>query len=224
MDIVDKLKRDRRERLGEFLGGLVQDRDELVNYTPPNRTTLLGDRSQTPASVQFVQDYGDFLPVVGDIAGVAEVGQELSKDDPNYPLAAALGLATAVGAVPVVGDTVARGVVAGAERLADAVPSDVKYATRSLLEGDLGGVREAFYEGGVPVGVGADAVNAAGPAMSYDDLEVLDMRDFVGATFSPALADLTKTGGFYEGILSTIVTDGYLFMLCSISQTLLITS
>ena len=86
--------RDRRERLGEFLGGLVQDRDELVNYTPPaNRTTLLGDRSQTPASVQFVQDYGDFLPVVGEITGAMQkLGQELSKDDPNYPLAAALGL------------------------------------------------------------------------------------------------------------------------------------
>lgn len=37
--------------------------------------------------------------------------------------------------------------------------SDVKYATRSLAEGDLDGVREAFYEGGVPVGVGADAVD-----------------------------------------------------------------
>lgn len=152
--------RDRRERLGEFIGGLVQDRDELVNYTPPaNRTTLLGDRSQTPASVQFVQDYGDFLPVVGDITGAMDLGQELSKDDPNYPLAAALGLGTVVGTVPVVGDTLARGVVAGAERLADAVPSDVKYATRSLLEGDLEGVRDAFYEGGVPVGVGADAVD-----------------------------------------------------------------
>lgn len=37
--------------------------------------------------------------------------------------------------------------------------SDVKYATRSLAEGDLDGVKEAFYDGGVPVGVGADAVD-----------------------------------------------------------------
>ena len=36
--------------------------------------------------------------------------------------------------------------------------SDAKYAARSLAEGDLEGVRDAFYEGGVPVGVGADAV------------------------------------------------------------------
>lgn len=199
--------RDRRERLGEFLGGLVQDRDELVNYTPPaNRTSLLGDRSQTPASVQFVQDYGDFLPIVGEMTGAIDVGEELSKDDPNYPLATALAAATAVGAVPVVGDTVARGIVSGAEKLFDAVPSDVKYATRSLLEGDLGGVKDAFYEGGVPVGVGANAVNAAGEVMDYNDLEVLDMRDFVGATFSPALADLTKTGGFYGGIDSAGTT------------------
>lgn len=156
----------------DFLSGLVQDRDELVNYTPPdNRTSLLGNREQTPVSVQFMKDYGDFLPVVGDITGAAEVGQELSKDDPNYPLAAALGLATVVGAVPVVGDTVARGIVSGAERLADAVPSDVKYATRSLLEGEPRGVLEAFQRGGNPQSVGAEAVNVDGQPFGATEAE-----------------------------------------------------
>jgi len=84
--------------------------------------------------------------------------------------------------------------------------SDVKYATRSLAEGDLEGVRDAFYEGGVPVGVGADAVNPAGEVMSYSDVEVLDPRDVIGATFSPTPADLTKTGGFYTGIDSSGTT------------------
>lgn len=155
LDFLTLPAKERRERLGEFVGGLVQDRDELVNYEAPQRTSLLGDRTETPSSVQFVQDYGDFLPVVGDIAGVSEVGQELSKDDPNYPLAAALGLATVAGVVPVVGDVAAKGVANVARKTLDAVPSDVKYATRSAVEGDMGGIIDAFRSGGTPQSVGA---------------------------------------------------------------------
>lgn len=194
----------------DYLSGLVQDRDELVNYTPPvNRTSLLGNRSQTPVSVQVMQDYGDFLPVVGDITGVADLGQELSKDDPNYPLAAALGLATVVGAVPVVGDTVARGVVTGAERLLDAVPSDVKYAARSVLEGEPRGVLEAFGGSGEPRGVGAEAVNRAiSEAEAYQNL--LQNRRNV-QMYSPSLRaaqNLPQNKGTYEQLRKWMLANG----------------
>jgi len=189
----------------DFLSGLVQDRDELVNYQPPvNRTSLLGNRTQTPASVQFVKDYGDFLPVVGDITGAAEVGQELSKDDPNYPLAAALGLATVVGAVPVVGDTVARGIVSGAQKIADAVPSDVKYATRSLMEGEPRGVLEAFQEGGQPQSVGAAGIgDNGGPP--------LDEVPTRASLFSPSLRaaeNLKQNKGTYEQMRGMLLKGG----------------
>jgi hypothetical protein len=207
----------------DFLSGLVQDRDELVNYQPPvNRTSLLGNRTQTPASVQFVQDYGDFLPVVGDITGAAEVGQELSKDDPNYPLAAALGLATVVGAVPVVGDTVARGIVSGAKGIADAVPSDVKYATRSLLEGEPRGVLEAFQSGRTPQSVGAEAVNVDGQPFGATEAErrlmeqrIAQMEDMKNRSqvrmYSPSLRAakrLPQEKGTYEQLRKWMIDKG----------------
>ena len=146
----------------EFLGGLVQDRDELVDYVAPPRTSLLGDRSQTPVSVGFIDEYGDFIPGYGDAQAVIDVGEELSKDDPNYPLAGALAAAAAVGAVPVVGDTVARGITTAARKTMDAVPSDVIYAARSARDGDLGGIFEAFKPGGIPNSVGARGIGDNG--------------------------------------------------------------
>ena len=207
----------------DFLSGLVQDRDELVNYQPPvNRTSLLGNRTQTPVSVQFMKDYGDFLPVVGEITGATEVGQELSKDDPNYPLAAALGLATVVGAVPVVGDTVARGIVSGAQKIADAVPSDVKYATRSLLEGEPRGVLEAFQGGGTPQSVGAEAVNVDGQPFGATEAErrlmeqrIAQMEDQKNRSrvrmYSPSLRAakrLPQEKGTYEQLRKWMIDKG----------------
>jgi hypothetical protein len=190
MDFFDFLalpSKERRERLGEFVGGLVQDRDELVNYEAPQRTSLLGDRTQTPSSVQFVQDYGDFLPIVGEATGAIEVGEELSKENPNYPLASALAAATAVGAVPVVGDTVARGITSVARKTLDAVPSDVKYATRAVVEGDMGGIIDAFRSGGVPKSVGA--------ASTKRDVSFEEAPMIVQHNMTPKGLEISKTIG-----------------------------
>ena len=116
--------RERREELGNFVGGLFENdgsyrRALSQNEIPLNFQNVYGNRTATPSSVQFLQDYGDFLPVVGDVAGVADVAQELSSEDPNYPLAAGLGAATAISAVPVVGDAAGRAVASGARSLFD---------------------------------------------------------------------------------------------------------
>ncbi len=116
--------RERREELGNFVGGLFENdgsyrRALSQNEIPSNFQNVYGNRTATPSSVQFLQDYGDFLPVVGDVAGVADVAQELSSEDPNYPLAAGLGAATAISAVPVVGDAAGRAVASGARSLFD---------------------------------------------------------------------------------------------------------
>lgn len=116
--------RERREELGNFVGGLFQNdgsyrRALSQNEIPSNFQNVYGNRTATPSSVQFLQDYGDFFPVVGDVAGVADVAQELTSEDPNYPLAAGLGLATAVGAVPYAGDLAAKGISSGAKSLFD---------------------------------------------------------------------------------------------------------
>lgn len=116
--------RERREELGNFVGGLFENdgsyrRALSQNEIPSNFQNVYGNRTATPSSVQFLQDYGDFLPVIGDVAGVADVAQELTSEEPNYPLAAGLGLATAAGAVPVVGDAAGRAVASGARSLFD---------------------------------------------------------------------------------------------------------
>jgi len=148
--------RERREELGNFAGSMF----ETVFGTPEEREAtrqklrqppsggytdiyqnsfLARNRNQTPFSVQFLKDYGDFMPVIGDFAGVADVAQELTSEEPNYPLAGALGLATAVGAVPYAGDLAARGISSGARSLFD-VASRIE-VDPSTVGMNLGNVR-----------------------------------------------------------------------------------
>ena len=74
----------------------------------------------------------DFTPIIGDIKGgyetVQMIGEELSKEDPNYYMIGALGglgaAATIIGLVPGVGDLAKTAIMAGARRVAQGA-SDV---------------------------------------------------------------------------------------------------
>ena len=74
----------------------------------------------------------DFTPIIGDIKGgyetVQMIGEELSKEDPNYYMIGALGglgaAATIIGLVPGVGDVAKTAIMAGARRVAQGA-SDV---------------------------------------------------------------------------------------------------
>ena len=74
----------------------------------------------------------DFTPIIGDIKGgyetVQMIGDELSKEDPNYYMIGALGglgaAATIIGLVPGVGDVAKTAIMAGARRVAQGA-SDV---------------------------------------------------------------------------------------------------
>jgi hypothetical protein len=88
-------------------------------YADIYRSSVLARKKEEPASVGFARDYMDFLPGIGDVIGAGEVAQELTSEDPNYPLATALGAATVIGAVPVVGDFVARAVAKTAQNVFD---------------------------------------------------------------------------------------------------------
>lgn len=127
---------------------------------PPQFRNIYGDRTQPATSVQAAQDFGDFVPGYGDVLGLLDLGSELSKDDPNYKLAGLLALGSAVGLIPGAGDVLQKGIVNAAERISEAVPSDVKYAARSIGEGDLGGVLEALQKGGQTRSVGAASAKA----------------------------------------------------------------
>ena len=60
-------------------------------------------------------------PVIGDAMAAKEVYDELTKDDPNYFLAGALGGAALVGLVPGLGDAAANAIRAGAKKAAETV-------------------------------------------------------------------------------------------------------
>lgn len=160
-----------------FFDNLISDgsyrRALTEEEIPPQFRNVFGDRTEPAASVQAMEDFGDFVPGYGDVVGVMDLATELSKENPNYPLAAALGVGSLVGLVPGAGDVVQRGIVGAAERIGEAVPSDVKYAGRSIAEGDLRGFLDAFLPGGEAQSLSADVVRqpfdmGRGPVPSVD--------------------------------------------------------
>jgi len=113
--------------------------------------------------------------------------------------AGAAGMAlSAAEAIPLAGGALKAG-KRGVISALDQVPSDVIYAGRSLAEGDMRGVLEAFGEGGQAQSLSA-AATPAGKVTPYSDIPIIDPRDLVGAKISPTPADLTRAGEYYEGI------------------------
>ena len=119
---------------------------------------LSRNSDQMPLSVQGAQAAQDFIPGIGDAIALGEAGQALSRGE----LAAAglLGTGALVGLVPGAGDALARPIMAAGRKVADAIPSEALYAGRSLAEGDMRGVLDAFTPSRPAQGLGADAVEA----------------------------------------------------------------
>lgn len=129
---------------------------------------LARNKDRTPVSVGFAQDYIDFVPFIGDVLGAGEVVQELQKDEPNYPLATALGAATVIGTIPAVGDPIARGVENAARYVLESpITADIVGGLRAIPDLDVD-----FLTGrGDPAlaqGVGADVPKAP---LTFDDVE-----------------------------------------------------
>lgn len=186
-----------------FFDNLISDgsyrRALTEEEIPPQFRNVFGDRAEPAASVRAMENFGDFVPGYGDVVGVMDLAAELSKENPNYPLAAALGVGSLVGLVPGAGDVVQRGIVGAAERIGEAVPSDVKYAGRSIAEGDLRGFLDAFLPGGEAQSVGAAAVDDL-PDLKITEAPRITPSDLEGARIIPTVADLTRAGDYYTGI------------------------
>ena len=124
---------------------------------------LSRNSDQMPLSVQGAQVAQDFIPGIGDAIAFGEAGQALSRGE----LAAAglLGTGALVGLVPGAGDALARPIMAAGRKVADAIPSEALYAGRSLAEGDMRGVLDAFAPSRPAQGLGADVVATGVPVM-----------------------------------------------------------
>jgi|13_taG_2_1085334.scaffolds.fasta_scaffold00484_25 hypothetical protein len=197
-------------------------------------SSFLARQKEEPASVGFARDYMDFLPVIGDVLGAGEVAQELTSEDPNYPLAAALGAATVVGAVPVIGDPVARAVANTAQKVFDSpFAGEIIGGVRGVLDRDIEFLR-GRGDPALAQGVGADVPGRA--PVTFDDVEAameaeatvpaqavapevsqapidqqvvaaprITPQDLLDARIIPTVADLTRAGGFYKGIDSSLI-------------------
>lgn len=92
----------------------------------------------------------------------------------------------------------------GVEQAAVDALSDAKYATRSLLEGDLGGVKEAFYEGGVPESLGAASSNI------FEDLYNPDVNKVKKEVLDPAQLSKQKLPDYVGNIEYEVTPTGNL--------------
>ena len=145
----------------------------------------IGGRGADQNELAFARDFMGF----GDAYAGAGIGRGMNALD-DLVDAGADGLAYA-----------GRGAADVARRSVDAIPSDVMYAGRSLAEGDMRGVLDAFTPSrpaqSLSAGAAApfDIQNA--PLASIPRLEPKDLLD---ARIIPTVADLTRTGGYYTGI------------------------
>jgi len=156
---------------------------------------LSRNSDQMPLSVQGAQVAQDFIPGIGDAIALGEAGQALSRGE----LAAAglLGTGALVGLVPGAGDALARPIVAAGRKVVDAIPSDAIYAGRSLAEGDMRGVLDAFAPSRPAQGLSAD-VNRPSQNIPRQITEnnVISAVDRLSAEDLAAAEPFTRASGF----------------------------
>ena len=178
--------------------------NDLAYYIPPELRQLVGlladstptasmGRAGAAATSLLAPDrtgmerFGDFGEMLSETAGVAAPLMVAKRA--AIPAAEAIQEALLGVSVP----------AREAGRLAvDAIPSEAIYAGRSLAEGDMRGLLDAFSPTREYQSLSAGAT--AGRVTPYSDIPVIDPRDLIGAKISPTPADLTRAGEFFEGI------------------------
>lgn len=170
MNLIDFLKvggQERRRMLDEYVDDL-----NLERFLPPNLRPagqFVNEMNPVNAMGNAMQD----ASVVFDpkqtnsarLAAARDMGMEMAMTLAPAALVRLGYLAAPAGLV----ETFALPV--GVDQLATDALSDVKYATRSLLEGEPRGVLEAFQRGGNPQSVGAEAVNVDGQPFGATEAE-----------------------------------------------------
>lgn len=153
-----------------------------------------GERDFTGAdAARFI---AEMTPIVGDAMAAKELWEEATSENPNWGLVGLLGGATVLGLIPGVGDAAAKAVKAGARGLLDAVPSDAIYAGRSLVDGDMRGLLDAFGGAGEP----ARSLSAASSNVprQMPTNNVLDPVDRLTAEQLAEATPFERTSGFAE--------------------------
>lgn len=165
---------------------------------------LLGNRTEATAGVSAMQSVvpsreqarflAEMTPILGDAMSAKELWDEATSESPNWALVGALGGATVVGLIPGLGDAAAKAITSGAKAVANAVPSDLIYAGKSLVDGDMGGVLDALTPGGEARSLSA-AANQDIPRQLPEN-NVLSPVDSLTQADLDAATPFTRTSGF----------------------------
>ena len=124
-----------------------------------------------------------------------EIWDEATSENPNWGLVGLLGGATVVGLIPGIGPAAAKAVKSGARAALSKVPSDVIYAGKSLAEGDMRGLLDAFGESGQAQSLSAASSNVPRQMPSNN---VLDPVDRLTSEQLSAAVPFERTSGFAE--------------------------
>lgn len=132
----------------------------------------------------------DFTPIIGDIKGgyetVQMIGEELSKENPNYYLIGAMGglgaAATIIGLVPGAGDAAQKAIMQGTKMMAERsgqLAGELTGTARAIRDGDLEFIRGR----GNPEnsqGVGADVVRKDPSKAKMEELDPIRQNSSKG--------------------------------------------
>jgi hypothetical protein len=137
----------------------------------------------------------EMTPIVGDAMAAKEIWDEATSENPNWGLVGLLGGATVIGLIPGIGPAAAKAVKSGARAALSKVPSDVIYAGKSLAEGDMRGLLDAFGESGQAQSLSAASSNVPRQMPSNN---VLDPVDRLTSEQLSAAVPFDRTSGFAE--------------------------
>jgi len=151
--------------------GLLSAKD-YAGYADEGRRLAVDVPNVTPMdAARFI---AEATPIIGDAMAAKEIYDEATSENPNWALVGALGGATVLGLFPGIGDAAAKAVKSGARAAFDQVPSDVIYAGKSLAEGDMRGVLDAFGKGGEAQSLSAASSNVPRQMPSNNVLDAVD--------------------------------------------------
>ena len=223
MAVLDFFSREagqrRRQLLDEYIG------ENIEQFIPPNLRALAGFVSEANP-VRGMQDAVTSSRVVFDpeqtrearLRAAADMGMDMAFAVSPAVLARMGYLTPVAGAMESLlgGSPTTEAIKEEAgKRVADATG-----IARSVASGDMETLGEVFQRSG-----DAQSLSAAAPSdqfplvMDYDDIEVVDPMDLVGATFTPTPADLLAAGVRSEGttaagnVRNTELQGGVLFPL-----------
>jgi len=91
-------------------GGVGDFFDSRLNFARSYGVEPVTDINTNLTFKDAAKTVAEFTPIIGDAMAAKEIYDELTKEDPNYKLVAALGGAALVGAVPGIGDAAAAGI------------------------------------------------------------------------------------------------------------------